>query len=305
MAVHKDSGPRILCAGIVVLDEVFRVARMPPRDSKVEASDYVTVGGGCAANAAVAIARLGGRASFAGPLGDDDTADRVLANLAREDVACAGCVRLPGARSSVSAILVDSDGARTIATYTDRRLMSVVPADAAALVAGADAVLVDNRRPYFVQPVCVAARARGIPVVLDVDKATHSGDALLASATHVIFSGESLRATMATDDLAAALRQTHRELQRFVAVTDGINDVLWCEGGPIEALPAFRIATVDTLAAGDIFHGAFALALAEGVASAQALRFAAAAAAVKCQRFGGSATAPTRAEVEAFLRARG
>lgn len=300
-----NSAPRILCAGIVVLDEVFRVARTPARDTKVEASEYVTVGGGCAANAAVAIARLGGRASFAGPLGDDDTAARILANLARDHVDCAGCVRVPGARSSVSAILVDDAGARTIATYTDRQLMLVAPADAAALVAPADAVLIDNRRPRFVEPVCEAARARNIPVVLDADKATQPGDALLAGATHVIFSGESLRATTAMDDLAAALAQVHGALRRFVAVTNGANDILWCDGGAINAVPAFKIEAVDTLAAGDVFHGAFALALAEGAGPAPALRLAAAAAAVKCQRFGGSATAPTRDQVAAFLRARG
>ena len=62
---------RILCAGIVVLDELFRVTDFPPPDGKVEASAYITIGGGNAANAAITIARLGGTASYAGPVGDD------------------------------------------------------------------------------------------------------------------------------------------------------------------------------------------------------------------------------------------
>ncbi len=78
MAALDRKGPRILCAGIAVLDEVFRVAQVPPTDSKADASAYVSVSGGCAANAAIAIARLGGRASFAGPLGDDAAAERIL-----------------------------------------------------------------------------------------------------------------------------------------------------------------------------------------------------------------------------------
>ncbi len=77
---------RIFCAGIAVLDEVFRVATVPAQDTKVESSDYVTIGGGCARNAATAINRLGGDAAFAGPLGDDDTAARVLAFLAHEKI---------------------------------------------------------------------------------------------------------------------------------------------------------------------------------------------------------------------------
>jgi sugar/nucleoside kinase (ribokinase family) len=301
LPARDDKGPFVLCAGIAVLDEVFRVVKMPARDTKVEASEYVTVSGGCAANAAVAIARLGGRAGFAGPLGDDETAQRVLAGLAREQVDCAGCVRKHGMRTSVSAIIVDEGGARTIATYTDRQLMAVAPADAATLVAQADMVLVDNRRPHFVAPICAAARMRGIPIVLDADKATNVSDELLQAATHVIFSAESLRATMATDDLGAALSHVDRSLKKFVAVTNGPGDILWCDGGSVNAMPVFKVHAVDTLAAGDVFHGAFALALAEGQGVTDALRFAAAAAAVKCQRFGGSATAPSRVEVEALL----
>jgi sulfofructose kinase len=61
---------------------------------------------------------------------------------------------------------------------------------------------------------------------------------------------------------------------------------------------------VDTLAAGDVFHGAFALALSEGSDVANAMRFSAAAAALKCSRFGGISGAPSRAEVDDFLTAR-
>jgi sulfofructose kinase len=57
----------------------------------------------------------------------------------------------------------------------------------------ADAVLVDNHFPDFVLPICKAARARGIPLVLDADRATHIGDVLFGLATHVVFSSECLR----------------------------------------------------------------------------------------------------------------
>jgi len=66
-------------------------------------------------------------------------------------------------------------------------------------------------------------------------------------------------------------------------------------------MPVFSVRAIDTLAAGDVFHGAFALALAEGAREREALRFAAATAAIKCTRFGGGAAAPDRAEVEVLL----
>ena len=298
--------PRILCTGIAVLDEVFRLDEFPLADAKVEAAEFLAVGGGCAANAAVAIARLGGDASFAGPLGgppgQEPISDRILAGLARESVDCAGCVRLDGVASGISAIFVDMRGERTIVTHRSRRLDAVTPLDPEKLVAGADAVLADNRFPDFSLPICRAALRRGIPVVLDADKPARPGEALFSACSHVVFSAESLRATMATDDLASALRQFGHATNAFLAVTNGANAVQWRDdGGAIREMPVFRVTAVDTLAAGDVFHGAFTFALIEGADAAAAMRFAAAAAGVKCTRFGGSTAAPTRAEAEALL----
>jgi sulfofructose kinase len=297
--------PHILCTGIAVLDEVFRVKEVPIADTKVEASAFITIGGGCAANAAVAIVRLGGVASLAAPLGgpegEDAIGDRVIAGLRREGVDCGGCVRVSGARTSVSAIFLNARGERTIATYRDTRLDGIVPADPETLVLGADAVLFDNRFPDFVTPICRAARRRGIPVLMDADKATTDSHPLFSAATHVIFSGECLRATARTNDLAAGLLHMTRFTDAFLAVTNGPNPVLWHDAKTIRQVPVFAIDAVDTLGAGDVFHGAFALALVEQQGSQDAMRFAAAAAGLKCSRFGGSTVAPRRAEVEALL----
>jgi sulfofructose kinase len=296
---------RILCAGIAVLDEVFRVREFPVPDTKVEASEFVTIGGGCAANAAVAIARLGGEVRFAaplgGPAGDDAIGDRLVADLEREGIDCVGCMRVPGARTSVSAIFVDTKGDRTIATYRDHRLNAVEPDHPDSLVAGMDAVLVDNRFDTFVPSICRAGLARGIPVVIDADKPTVDHHPLFALATHVIFSGECLRLTAKTDDLAAGLAHMAQFTSAFLAVTNGPKAVVWRDGSTTRETPVFAIKTVDTLGAGDIFHGAFTLALVEGRAIEGALRFAAAAAGLKCSRFGGSTAAPWRAEVDALL----
>jgi sugar/nucleoside kinase (ribokinase family) len=211
-------------------------------------------------------------------------------------------VRLDGVASGISAIFVNMRGERTIVTHRSRRLDAVTPLDPDKLAAGVDAVLADNRFPDFALPICRAALRRGIPVVLDADKPARPGAALFSACSHVVFSAESLRATMATDDLACALREFGQATNAFLAVTDGANPVQWRDDtGAIRAMPVFAVTAVDTLAAGDVFHGAFTLALIEREDAVAAMRFAAAAAGVKCTRFGGSATAPTRAEAEALL----
>jgi len=295
--------PKILCAGIAVQDIVMRVQSFPPPGAKVSASAFIVTGGGCAANAAVAVARLGGRAGFAGPLGgdNDDVSNRILVDLAAEGVDCAGVARAEGGSASVSLILIDAEGEKAIATRRGTGLGHVLPADAAALVADADAVLVDNRFPEFVRAVCEAAKARQIPVVIDLDLITKPDDPLLALGSHVIASAEALRATTGAEDLSDGLKRLADHLSGFLGVTDGPNGVTWRDGDTLRHLPAFAVKAVDSLAAGDAFHGAFTLALAEGRGLMEALRFASAAAALKCTRFGGAAGAPRRAEVEAFL----
>jgi sulfofructose kinase len=301
-------GPAILCAGIIVLDEVFRVERFPQPDGKTQADGFFVVNGGCAANAAVAIARLGGRAALAGPLGgpagEDVNGDRVLTALAREGVDCGGCRRIEGLTTPLSAIFIDARGERMIVTYRDDRVAEATPVDPEKLVASADAVLADNRFPEFVRPICLAARARGRTVVLDADRPTELSEDLFRIATHVVFSSECLRATTGLDDLGAALARVAEVTGSFLAVTNGPHDVLWRAGDALRASPVFAIEAVDTLGAGDVFHGAFTLALAEGRDIAAALRFGAAAAGLKCARLGGSMAAPYRTEVEGLLAER-
>jgi sulfofructose kinase len=304
----RPAAPEVVCTGIAVLDAVFRVGQFPVPEAKTQASEFMIISGGCAANAAVAIARLGGRARFAGPLGgpagEEAIGDRIMAGLAREGVDCGWCPRVPGVASSMSAICVDPIGERAIVNYRDDRLAAARPSDPAAIVATADAVLADNRFPEFVLPVCAAARARGIPVVLDADKPTQATDILLRVASHVVFSAEGLRATAGTHDLCEGLARMAAATRSFLAATDGANGMFWRAPGTQGKslwMPAFPIQPIDTLAAGDVFHGAFVLGLAEGRPEVDAIRFAAAAAAIKCTRFGGITGTPRRAEVEAFL----
>ena len=300
----REKAPKILCAGIAVQDIVMRVQNFPTPGKKVSATEFIITGGGCAANAAVAVARLNGRAAFAGPLGgsNDATSNRILDELAKEGVDCSGVARVDGGTASVSLILLDATGEKSIATRRGVNLGNVLPADAATLVADANAVLVDNRFPEFVTAVCRAAQARKIPIVIDLDLATKPDAALLKLGSHVISSAEALHGTTGLADHGASLRLLARHLPAFLAVTDGPNGVYWLDDGVLKHVPAFKVEAVDSLGAGDAFHGAFTLALAEGHSLLEAMRFASATAALKCTHFGGAAGAPYRTEVAQLLK---
>jgi sulfofructose kinase len=303
----EAAGPVVLCAGIAVIDHVFLVEHFPEPGTKTRARDFTAVVGGCAANAAVAAARLGGHARLACPLGGpaerDTIGDEILARLKLENIDCSAVVRAESGYSPISAIFVDATGERLIVNRRDEALNALRIPDPERLVSDIDTLMIDNRFPDFVLPIAAAARRRDGIVVMDADDPTQRTDELLASCTHIVFSAEGLRATARLHDLGAALREVARRTPAFLAVTDGPRGMLWIDKGELHRAPAFAVNAVDTLGAGDVFHGAFAVALAEGRSIPDALRFSAAAAAVKCTRFGGIAGAPIRAEVEAFLEA--
>jgi sugar/nucleoside kinase (ribokinase family) len=304
MSAAGRGAPIVLCAGIAVEDYLFKLERFPAPGTKMRADDLVFTTGGCAANAAVAVARLGGCARFCGPVGTDDASQRFVEALARTGVDPSGVLRVKGGAIPVSGIFIDRAGEKMVATLHGKGLDHAAPPDPSALVADIDVLLVDNRFPNYVLPLCRAAAAHHVPVVLDIDKATTSGDPLFATASHIIFSSEALVATTGRADPGTALIDIAAGIGCFLAVTNGPDDVLWIEGGALKRLPVFKVEAVDTLGAGDAFHGGFALALAEGHDEVAAMRFGAAAAAIKCTRFGGISGTPTRAEVQALLKLR-
>jgi sulfofructose kinase len=306
--LQPQLGKLVVCAGTAVIDNVYRVDRFPVTGIKTRAADFLQILGGCAANASVAVRRLGGRARLAsaigGPVGHDLTGDSIVARLSSEQVDVSTVMRVEDATSSLSSILIDRDGERLIVNYRHPKLDKARPSRVDRILAGADVLMVDNRYPEFVLPIARAARERDMIVVLDGEQTANPNEDLLLAATHIVFSAEGLRAAARQENLEASLRSVARRTGAFVAFTDGARDMVWLEAGRLRALPTFRVKAIDTLAAGDVFHGAFALALAEGQGSTDAMRFAAAVSAIKCTRFGGGTGTPRRAEVNEFLAAR-
>lgn len=296
---------RVVCVGLAVLDLVFEVDAFPRIAGKHFARRLHQIGGGPAANGAVTVVRLGGEAAFVGAVGDDPTGQGILAGLRSEGVDVANVAVVSDATSPTSAVLVDPSGERLIVNHLDASLHARAnpstdpPGDA-------DAVLADLRWPEAAERACRSARTRGRPAVLDYDLTTDLDDApLLAAATHIAFSQPALARRAGTDDPAEGLRRIAGQTDAWVAVTLGGGGVHWLDGDTVTRLPAFDVEVVETLGAGDVFHGALALSLGAGEREADAVRFASAAAALKCARAGGRAGIPRSDDVRTFLNERG
>ena len=299
----------VVCLGHAALDRVYTVDAIPSVATKVRASAFREVGGGMASNAACAIARLGGRVAFWGRAGDDAAGAVMAREFASYGVDARAFRRLEGFRTSQSAIVVDARGERLIVTH-----LGDVPDDASWLpldeVRGAGAALADVRWPAGAIALYDAARAAGVPSGLDADVADAGViDALASRADHVVFSEHGLARwaslpegadTSARVDALGRAWSAMPPGARACAVTCGERGSWWLTRDGSFHVPAPAIDAVDTLGAGDVFHGAYALALAEGRDVGAAARFATIAAAIKCTRDGGRAGCPTRDDVAGF-----
>ncbi len=296
--------PRILCLGMSALDAIYRVPAIPSAPTKILATGFAECGGGMAANASVAVARLGGQARYWGRVGDDDLGTRILDQLTAEGVDVAAVRRIPGCVSPSAAILIDDHGERLVCAYNDPNL----DADASWLplqqITDCRALLTDVRWPAGAAAAFDAAARHGLIRVFDGDVGpTEALLDLAGRATHAVFSQLGLVHLSGRSAPGEGLAAIARAVPGLVGVTLGPDGFLWREGASEHRIPAPKVRAIDTLAAGDVWHGAFTLALAEGRDVAGAGRFANAAAAIKCSRPGGRLGAPTRHEVMKLLAA--
>lgn len=287
----------VLVVGVAVMDFVFYVDAFPSGGHKYRAKDAALVGGGCAANAAVAIARLGGKALLSARFGQDPIGKMIKDDLVSEGVEMA-LSDFSGNRSSYSSILIDGDGERQIMNFRGEGLIHAPRSfDQAPTV---QAVLADTRWSEGALAAMEFARARGVPGILDVEAPAET-DAF-GPATHLAFSEQGLAHFHPDLPPEEAIQQVARDHGGWVCVTMGPNGVAWCDGTQSGQVSSPSVEVIDTLGAGDVWHGAFALELADGKSETEATQFANAVAALKCTRPGGRDGSPTRTEVETFMK---
>lgn len=293
---------RLVCVGMSAQDAIYRVPAIPATPVKVLATDYRECGGGMAANASVAAARLGAQVQYWGRVGDDALGHRITTELADEGVDVRHVRRVPGCKSPSAAILVDPRGERLIRAYNDPALDRDPSWLPLAELAQADAALADVRWMEGAAAVLDRARTDGKIAMLDADFGpVEALRDLVPRATHVVFSAAGLGVLCGDSSPGAALRQVSSMARGPVGVTLGADGLLWREAGVEHQVKGIAVKAIDTLAAGDVWHAAFTIALAEGRGARDAACFANVAAAIKCEREGGRAGAPTRAEVDAKM----
>jgi sulfofructose kinase len=297
------------CVGHAAVDHHFEIEAFSATPTKTPAHDYRQIVGGMAANAAISLARLGPRVRLFGRVGDDEAGRFIQAQIQAQGIGNE-LLAVAGAGTSVSSVIVDARGERQIFNHRGDALRQAPALDTQRLQ-GALAVLVDPRWGDGAAAALIWAREHKLLSMLDADVAPAQVlQKLVPLAQWVVFSEPGLRcfapqAASRQDALTLALQAGAERAM----VTLGEQGVVWMHAGASEVFKqtAFPVQALDTTGAGDVFHAAllFALSelppLADASKERQAVRFACAAAALKCTRRYGALGAPTRAEVLSFM----
>jgi len=301
------SGPfDILGIGCVAVDDLVYVADYPAADSKTQVIGRERQCGGLTATALVAAARLGAQCSFAVALGEDELSRFALDRLRQEGIDAQWIRHSAEARPIHSIIVVDRRrGTRTIFYDLDGFQTAGPDWPDEDAIRAARVLFVDHVVAEDAIRAAGIARAAGIPVVADLesDRAPRFSE-LLGLVDHLIVSRGFAEQLTGASDPATAAQALVASDRRAVVVTCG-DQGCWYWGsdglGPPRHQPAFEVEVVDTTGCGDVFHGAYAATLAEGLDVAARIRLAAATAALKATRSGGQAGIPVRRAVQAFL----
>jgi len=291
----------VLCAGQASWDLVLAVSEHPGADEKSSASQFYCCGGGPAANAAVAAARLGCTSALAAYLGNDLYGQLHLAELSAAGVLTDFIMR-GDAATALSIILVKPDGQRSVVSYRSAQArLAATSLDFSPCAPRV--VLIDGHEPAVSEALLQRAVELGIPIVLDAGSVHKDTAELVSRVDYVVASARFSRDFTGAAAPEAAL-QALRHLAPHIVITLGEQGLVWATPAGQGRLKAFAVQAVDTTGAGDAFHGAFAAGLARGRSWQDLLEYASAAAALCCTGYGGRLAIPDAPAVERLLASR-
>ncbi len=280
--------------GTSSVDHLCVVPRLPRLDSKQPLAVYEMQPGGQVPTALVALQRWGAATAYAGAFGDDPGGVLVRTALAREGVDLSGSVVRHNVAQQVAVILIDEvTGERSVLWQPARHLILDADELPCTLLQAGRFLLLDAVEITAASAAARCARAAGVTVVLDVDTPAPGIETLLAKTDVLIASSDFLLRLTDCANIRKALHVAARSGPWFVAVTLGLGGALALVNEELHYVTAFPVVSVDSTGAGDIFHAGCIHGLLHGWAVSDTLRFAAAAAALKCEHLGGRPGIPS------------
>ena len=302
---------KIVVVGSSNTDMIIKMSRIPKPGETIIGGDFSMAAGGKGANQAVAAARSGGQVTFIARVGNDLFGEQAIKGFAADGINVGGVIKDTNAPSGVALIFVGSDGENSIgvASGANAKLSVENIERTRDIISSAGILLIQLETPIETVKAAVQLAAPETMVILNPAPAQPLDNEILRRVsiltpneseaellTGVTIENEAGAATAATALLARGVET--------VLITLGARGTFVAGADFCGIVPGFSVTPVDTTAAGDVFNGALAVALAEKKPLQEAVRFANAAAALSVTKLGAQPSAPWRQEIKAFLSAR-
>ena len=300
----------VLVVGSINMDLVVRSPRLPAPGETLLGEGFATSPGGKGANQAVAAARLGGRSRLIGRIGADTFGQALRKNLTAEGVDCRDLIETDGAPTGVAIIIVDARGENSIVVAGGANLL-VTPDDVFGrdeAFAQADVVVLQLELALpTVRAAVDLAKRHGCKIVLDpapasgrLPEALFEVDVISPNVTEAeILTGSRTGEERADKNIALDL--IARGAAAAVLKLGPRGAMVVTAEGQMARIPTYAVEVVDTTAAGDAFTAALAMGVAEGRDAIEAAKFANAAGALACTKFGAQSAMPTLGEVRILM----
>lgn len=301
---------RIVVVGSSGTDMIIRVERIPRPGETLIGGEFAMAAGGKGANQAVSAARAGGDVTFVARVGRDNFGEQSIAGFVSDGIDVQHVLRDGKAPSGIALIFVAKDGENSIAVSSGANAR-LTPADvrrARSVFNGAAVLIVQLESPLATVQAAVSIAVRnGLQVILNPAPARALPDSQLRQVSILTpneTEAELLTGVKVNSDAAAAKASAilRRRGVQTVILTLGARGAFVATEGGTQLVSGFKVKAVDTTAAGDVFNGALAVALAEQRPLQQAVRFANAAAAIAVTRLGAQPSAPSRRQIERMLK---
>ena len=278
----------ILVVGLVTVDLIYYLNKLPNKGIKYVSKKQIMSTGGNASNASIAISRLGGSVTFVSTLGNDFFGNYILKELESENINTNHIIVKNNLNTSNSCISVDSKGERQIVNFRSKNLD--FEDNQFIKKNNFNAYLTDGRLESASLFILNEAKKNKKPGILDAENPVSEKAVKIAS--HVAFSLQGLESFTNTSSIEKSLKIVKNFSNNFCCVTDGENGVFFLENEKLVQVKPPKINAIDTLAAGDVWHGAFTLAISLGTSILNACKFANLVASKKCRSLGGIKGSP-------------
>lgn len=300
---------KIVVVGSSNTDMIIKASRIPKPGETILGGEFTTAAGGKGANQAVAAARAGGKVCFIARIGDDLLGGQALDGFKNDGIDTAFVFTDDKAPSGVALIMVSESGENSIsvASGANGNLNLDDIEKSKSRIEGADILLMQLESPIAtIKTAAKVAKVAGVKVILNPAPAQELDDDILSNID--IITPNETEAEILTGVTINAEKDMHKAADILLAkgittvlITLGSKGVLVAQKDSKQIIPAYKVDVIDTTAAGDVFNGTFAVALAKGESLEDSVRFGNAAASISVTRMGAQPSAPMKEEIYAKL----